>query len=76
MRTSTQLSVSTQRATKSGALQRLVRDQRGVGLIEYAMLAVLIAVVAYAGFTSFGSTVNGAINNANSKVTELTTKQN
>lgn len=74
MHTPTQLPKLTQSATKSGALQRLIRDQRGVGLIEYAMLAVLIAVVAYAGFETFGGTVNTAIGHANTKVTGLSTK--
>lgn len=74
MQTSTQLPELAARTPKLGAIRRFLRDQRGVGLIEYAMLAVLIAVVAYAGFETFGSTVGGAINNANTKVTGLTTK--
>lgn len=40
-------------------LVRLLRDDRGQDLIEYALLAGLIAVVAVAAITSTGTAVQG-----------------
>ena len=60
----------TRNADKSAsALQRLLCDERGLGLLEYAMLAVLIVVIAYAGFSTFGKNVSGAVNKVNTDVT-------
>jgi Flp pilus assembly pilin Flp len=39
------------------AVTRLVRREDGQDLLEYGLLAVLIAVVVIAGITSLGSTV-------------------
>lgn len=60
------------RNTKSSgsALQRLLRDERGLGLLEYAMLAVLIVVIAYAGFEKFGKNVGKAVDKVNTQVTD------
>jgi Flp pilus assembly pilin Flp len=41
------------------AFQRLSRDQRGQDLLEYALLAALIALVAYAAVRTTGTSVNG-----------------
>lgn len=40
-------------------LVRLLRDDRGQDLIEYALLAGLIAVVAVAAITQTGTAVQG-----------------
>jgi pilus assembly protein Flp/PilA len=39
------------------AIGRLVRDDEGQDLLEYGLLAVLIAVVVMAGVASLGQTV-------------------
>jgi Flp pilus assembly pilin Flp len=39
------------------AIQRLARDRNGQDLLEYGLLACLIAVVAIAGITALGDTV-------------------
>ncbi|MFN8059263.1 MAG: Flp family type IVb pilin [Vicinamibacterales bacterium] len=37
---------------------RLVRDERGQDLVEYAFLVGLIALVAFAGVRTLGNTIN------------------
>ena len=55
--------------TLKARLRRLVLSETGQDLIEYAMLASLIAVVAFAAVTGVGNTINtvfwGAIAAAN-----------
>jgi pilus assembly protein Flp/PilA len=46
-----------------GWFQGRARDERGASLVEYALLLVLIAVVAIAGLTFLGHTVNNTFNN-------------
>ena len=43
------------------AVSRLVRDQRGAGLLEYAILAGLIAIAAFMAFKGFGSSVSQVV---------------
>ena len=40
------------------AIGRLAADDDGQDLLEYGLLAVLIAVVAMAGVTTLGNTIN------------------
>jgi Flp pilus assembly pilin Flp len=40
---------------------RLLRDQRGASLVEYAMLAGMIAIAAFTAFRAFGGNVRGAV---------------
>ena len=40
------------------AIKRVAIDDEGQDLLEYGLLAVLIAVVAVAGVTTLGKTVN------------------
>ena len=40
------------------ATARLIVDDEGQDLLEYGLLAVLIAVVAVAGVTKLGETIN------------------
>ena len=40
------------------AVRRLAVDDEGQDLIEYGLLAVLIAVVAISGVTTLGNTIN------------------
>ena len=39
------------------SLLKLIRDERGVGAIEYALVASLISVAAIAAFDHMGETV-------------------
>ncbi|HVH49776.1 MAG TPA: Flp family type IVb pilin [Sphingomicrobium sp.] len=39
------------------AILKLIRDNRGVGAIEYALIASLISVAAIAAFDNMGSEV-------------------
>jgi len=45
---------------KTSLCRRLSRDQRGAGLVEYVMLAGLVAIAAFAAFRGFGGAVSGA----------------
>jgi pilus assembly protein Flp/PilA len=40
-------------------VKRLTRDESGQDLLEYGLLAALIALVAVAAITSVGSTIQG-----------------
>jgi Flp pilus assembly pilin Flp len=42
--------------------RRIIKDQRGAILIEYALMAVLIAVVCVAAVTALGISVQGLFN--------------
>jgi pilus assembly protein Flp/PilA len=47
---------------------RLVRDEEGQDLIEYALLATFVALVAIAGATLLGTALNGWFGNISSRV--------
>jgi pilus assembly protein Flp/PilA len=47
---------------------KLARDQRGAGTIEYSLVAALIAVAAIGGYQSLGDWVKGTFNNVGDKV--------
>jgi len=49
-------------------LKRFVREEEGQDLIEYALLAGFISLVAVAAITQVGVGVNGVYNNINSQV--------
>lgn len=44
-------------------LVRLLKDRRGVGAIEYALVASLISVAALAGYQALGSKVESSYSN-------------
>ena len=46
------------------ALRALWHDECGAQLIEYALLAMLIAVVCYVSLQSIGTTLSGIFNTA------------
>ena len=50
---------------------RLVREDQGQDLIEYALLAGFISLVAVAAITLVGQGVNGVYNNINSQVSAI-----
>ncbi len=44
-------------------IKRLVREESGQSMAEYALLAALIAVVAVATLTNLGTAVNNKLDN-------------
>ena len=47
---------------------RLVKNEKGQGLIEYALILVLIAVVVIAILTGLGAKASSVFNNINSRI--------
>jgi len=52
-------------------MKRFVREDEGQDLIEYALLAGFISLVAVAAIKSVGTGVNGVYNNINSQVAAI-----
>ena len=52
-------------------LKKFVRDEEGQDLIEYALLAGFISLVAVAAITAVGQGVNGVYNNINTQVRSI-----
>jgi len=52
-------------------IARFVREEDGQDLIEYALLAGFISLVAVVAITNVGQGVNGVYNNINSQVTAI-----
>lgn len=50
-------------------LNALVRDEKGATVIEYALIAALVAVVAIAGFTLVGTQVSTKMSQVGSALT-------
>ena len=50
------------------ANKTLVQDTRGANLVEYMMLVGLIAIIAIAGFSKFGTSVKDKIEKQAGKV--------
>lgn len=55
------MNTETKTAATNGKKRSLLRDQRGASLVEYAMLAGLVAIAAFAAFRTFGTNVSGAV---------------
>jgi pilus assembly protein Flp/PilA len=53
-------------------LRRLVREEEGQDLIEYALIVALIAFAATAGMSSVASSINTAFNNMATTLTSYT----
>lgn len=51
---------------------QVLRDERGQDLIEYALVAALIALAATAGMNTVANDVNAAFTNIAGKVTTYT----
>ncbi len=56
--------VTTHHITKPKGSRR--RDERGAGLIEYALLLALIAIVVFGAVSFFGSSTGGGFNKSQS----------
>jgi len=52
-------------------VNRFVREEAGQDLIEYALLAGFISLVAVAAITAVGSGVKGVYNNINTQVNSI-----
>jgi Flp pilus assembly pilin Flp len=52
-------------------IAKLVREDAGQDLIEYALLAGFISLVAVVGIQNVGQGVNGVYNNLNSQVAAI-----
>lgn len=50
-------------------LAKLHRDEKGATVIEYALIAALVAVVAIAGFKLVGTNVSSTINKVGTALT-------
>jgi Flp pilus assembly pilin Flp len=62
---------STRRPTLLSFFRRFLRDQRGAGLVEYIMLAGLIAIASIFAFRAFGEKVQDAVDKQGSEVEKL-----
>ncbi|MEL0027490.1 MAG: Flp family type IVb pilin [Perlucidibaca sp.] len=49
-------------------LAKLRRDEKGATVIEYALIAALVAVVAIVGFRALGNQVNSTLTTINSSL--------
>ena len=55
----------------SKLLRRIVREEEGQDLIEYALLAGFISLVAVVMITNVGAGVNGVYSNINAQVAAI-----
>jgi Flp pilus assembly pilin Flp len=56
-------------------VQRLFRDEEGQDLIEYALLATFVALVAIAGAQALGTALNGWYNSVANRVNSAASNQ-
>jgi Flp pilus assembly pilin Flp len=49
-------------------INKLLKDNRGANLVEYIILVGVIALIALAGFKTFGTSVKGKISEQAGKV--------
>jgi Flp pilus assembly pilin Flp len=62
-------------ATKKHPARRFLLDERGAGLVEYILLAGLIAIACILAFRGFGSSVSKTVTKQGEKVeSELSPK--
>lgn len=50
------------------SLKKRMRDERGQGLVEYALILVLIAIVVIAAVTNVGKTTSGVFSQVDQKL--------
>jgi len=51
-----------------GAIQRFTGDRRGLTLIEYALIAGLVAIAAFSVLVTMGGSLSSIYSKVNSKV--------
>jgi Flp pilus assembly pilin Flp len=62
-------------ATEKSPSRRFLRDERGAGLVEYILLAGLIAIACILAFRGFGNRVGGTVTKQGEKIeSELSPK--
>jgi pilus assembly protein Flp/PilA len=49
-------------------IEKLFKDEEGQGLVEYALILVLIAIAVIAAMTLLGNKVNNTFNNIQGKL--------
>jgi Flp pilus assembly pilin Flp len=54
---------------KTNKLNKLIKDNRGATMVEYALMLFLILVLAYVGFQTLGSKVKDSATSATSAFT-------
>ncbi len=54
-------------------VRRFVREEEGQGLVEYALIIGLIAVVAIAALTASGGSISSIFGNINAELSKATT---
>jgi Flp pilus assembly pilin Flp len=54
------------RRRQMNMIRKILADSRGANLVEYLILVGVIAIIALAGFKTFGSTVERKITEQNS----------
>ncbi len=54
-------------------MNRFFREEEGQGLVEYALIIGLIAIVAIAALSTAGGSVKGLFTNINNKLGEANT---
>ncbi len=55
-------------------MNRFFREEEGQGLVEYALIIGLIAIVAIAALSAAGGSVSGLFNNINTKLDNANTQ--
>lgn len=55
------------------SIAKLARDEKGATLMEYIMLAGLVAIAAFAGFKLFGTDIQNAISGQANAVQSIPT---
>jgi pilus assembly protein Flp/PilA len=58
--------------TLRSSLRKIVADERGQDLIEYALVVALIAFAAAAGMSTVATKINAAFTNIGTKLTTYT----
>lgn len=49
-------------------LKRLVKEEKGQGMAEYALILVAIAIVCIVGFKALGNGINSKVEEVNTKL--------
>jgi len=55
-------------------IRKLARDRRGVTMMEYALIAALVAVAAVTILSTLGSTISSVFSKVNAKMAYETTQ--
>lgn len=57
--------------TKKGAkMKKLVKNQKGQGVMEYMIITSLVGILCIGAMKNFGETINTRINKAKTKITK------